>query len=68
MLWKEVKSWAKKHGYESSKNEDLYSWSKISNPIICGEATSVSRLAKAIYNNMTDNKWADYQTKYKEEH
>lgn len=68
MLWKEVKSWSKKYGYDSSKNDDSYSWSKISDPIICGEATSVSRLATAIYNNMTDNKWVDYQTKYKEEH
>lgn len=64
MLWKEVKSWAKKHGYESSKNEDSYSWSKISDSKVCGEAKSVSKLARAIYNDITDNKWVDHQDNY----
>lgn len=64
MLWKEVKSWAKKQGYESSKNEDSYSWFKISEPAINGQAKSVSKLAKAIYNDITNNKWLDHQNNY----
>lgn len=64
MLWKEVKSWAKSHGYESSKNEDSYSWSKLSDKTICGEAKSVSKLAKVIYNHMTENKWVEHQHNY----
>ena len=64
MLWKEIRSWAKKQGYESSKNGDSYSWSKISDPKVCGEAKSVSKLAKAIFNDMTENKWVDYQNNY----
>lgn len=64
MLWKEVKSWAKKHGYESSKGEDSYSWSKISEPTVNGQAKSVSKLAIAIYNDITDNKWIEHQSKH----
>jgi hypothetical protein len=61
MLWKEIKSWAKKKGYESSKNEDSYSWYKICNPNINGEAKSVSKLAKAIFNDITNNAWLEHQ-------
>lgn len=64
MLWKEVKNWAKRHGYESSKNGGSYSWSKISDNNIYGEAQSVSKLAKAIYNHMTENKWIEHQNNY----
>lgn len=64
MLWKEVKNWAKSHGYESSKNEDSYSWYKISNNTICGEAKSVSKLARAIYNNITNNQWIEHQNNH----
>lgn len=64
MLWKEIKTWAKTKGYNTSKNENSYSWSKISDSSINGEAKSVSKLAIAIYNNMTDNKWLEYQQNY----
>lgn len=65
MLWKEVKRWAKSHGYESCKNQGSYSWHLISNPTISGEAKSVSKLAKAIFNHMTNNKWVGHQNTYK---
>ena len=68
MLWSEVKRWAKANGYESSKNEDSYSWYKADCESINGIEKSVSKLAKTIYNRITDNKWVDYQVKYKEEH
>ena len=64
MLWKEIKSWAKTNGYNTSKNESSYLWSKIDDSSISGEAKSVSKLAIAIYNNMTDNKWLEYQQNY----
>jgi len=66
MLWKEIKSWAKKHGYESSKNGDSYSWSKINDPNINGCEKSVSKLARAIFNDMTDNKWVEHQNNYEQ--
>jgi hypothetical protein len=64
ILWKEVKSWAKKQGYESKKNDNSYSWHKISDPLICGEAKSVSKLAKAIFNDFTCGKWIKHQEEY----
>ena len=64
MLWKEIKSWAKKHGYESSKKDDFYFWYKASDSSVNGESKSVSKLAKAIYNDMTNNKWIDHQNNH----
>jgi len=68
MLWKEVKSWAKKNGYESCKNEDSYSWHKISDSTICGKESSVSKLSIAIFNDMTENRWIKHQQEYKKYH
>ncbi|NDB59478.1 hypothetical protein EB001_13655 [bacterium] len=65
MTWKEIKSWAKSHGYHALKHEDSYSWSKLEDESICGQAKSVSKLAFAIYNHMTNNKWVEYQEQYK---
>lgn len=64
MLWKEVKSWAKKRGYESSKNEDSYSWFKIDQPSVNGHEKSVSKLARAIFNDVTNNQWKEHQDNY----
>jgi hypothetical protein len=64
MLWKEIKSWAKKHGYASSKNDNSYSWYKISSPNIGGEVKSVSKLSKAIFNDITGDKWKEHQENY----
>lgn len=64
MLWKEVRSWAKSHGYESSKNEDSYSWSSMKDPTINGQCASVSKLARCIFNLMTNNQWIEHQKNY----
>lgn len=64
MLWKEVKRWAKDHGFECSKQEDHYSWNKASDPSVNGIEKSVSRLAKAIYNQITEGKWKEHQDNY----
>jgi hypothetical protein len=72
MLWGEVKKWAKSYGYETIKekgDEDKgekvqYYWSKIDNPASSGIANSVSKLAKAIYNDITNNAWLDHQESY----
>jgi len=71
MLWTEIRSWAKSLGYETIKDKEdgNYYWAKLddSNPNNSGVAPSVSKLAKAIYNHYTDNKWIDHQEKYNEE-
>lgn len=72
MLWKELKSWAKEKGYKANRtkvadqnNEYNYVWSKIDDSAISGTATSVSKLAFALYNHMTNNKYLEYQEEYK---
>lgn len=71
MLWKEIKSWAKDKGYKTDRskidgktNSYNYVWSKIDDPSISGTATSVSKVAFAVYNHITNNKYLDYQQSY----
>lgn len=72
MLFKEIKTWGNKLGYKivkENKEPVEYSWTKLddNDPNSSGVAPSVSKLAKAIYNHYTDNKWIDHQEKYNEE-
>lgn len=68
----EIKTWAKRWGYsiikekDDSENGATYYWAKDSDSSICGIAASVSKVATAIYNDMSNNKWVDHQEKYKE--
>jgi hypothetical protein len=72
MLWSEVKRWAKEQGYDTLKekgNEEngdtvQYYWSKQNNPDSSGIAKSVSKLARAIFNDITENKWVTHQEEY----
>lgn len=76
MLWTEVRSWAKSHGYDVLKDKGdeekeepvTYYWSKIDDPSASGISPSVSKLARDIYNNITNNAWIDHQNEYKEKH
>lgn len=65
----EIKKWAKDHGYTVIKDTDdddtaTYYWYKNDNEDICGIEPSVSKVARAVYNHMTDNKWVEYQQEY----
>jgi hypothetical protein len=72
MLWTQIRSWAKSHGYEvlkdkgdETKDEKVqYYWSKSDDPKASGVSPSVSKLARDIYNNITDNIWVDYQKEF----
>lgn len=70
MLWSEIKRWARDKGYDVLKEKDdsingaTYYWAKIDDVNASGIAPSVSKLATAIYNHMTDNKWVEYQQEY----
>lgn len=68
MLWKEIKTWAKDHGYTTIKDKDdgQYYWAKLdsNDPKDSGVAKSVSKLAKAIFNHITNNKWLDHQENF----
>jgi hypothetical protein len=68
----EVKSWAKTWGYTIVKEKDdtingaSYYWSKNDDPSMSGVALSVSKVAIAIFNNLSDNKWLEHQQQYQE--
>ena len=66
----EIKKWAKEKGYTviKDKEDGLYYWAKLdAGPDASGVAKSVSKVAKAIFNHMTDNKWVEYQEQYQKE-
>jgi len=58
----EVKTWAKNWGYSIIKEKDdslngaSYYWCKDTDPTATGVALSVSKVATAIYNHMTNEK------------
>lgn len=72
MLWSEIKRWAKQHGYETIKDKGdeqkgdkvQYYWSSINEPSRSGVASSVSKLAKSIYNDITNDAWVEHQGNY----
>ena len=70
MLWKEIKTWAKTKGYETvkDKDDDQYYWAKLdaNDPNASGVAKSVSKLATAIFNHLTNNEFIEHQKQYKE--
>lgn len=68
MTISEIKKWAKSLGYDAikSKEDNQYYWKKCDSDSAddCGIATSVSKLARAIFNHHTDYKWVDHQNEY----
>lgn len=76
MNWTNIKRWAKDHGYTSLRekttdpnnpNDYDYYWGKQDDPSATGVAISVSKLAKDIYNHMTDYKHIEHQLTYEKE-
>lgn len=73
MMISEVKRWAKSQGYEIIKEKDesvngaSYYWAKQDDVLATGVALSVTKVATAIFNHMTNDKWTEHQTKFKEE-
>ena len=69
----EVKKWAKDKGYTVIKdkgNEEndepvTYYWYKNDDENICGMEPSVSKVATAVFNHLTNNQWLEYQKNYK---
>lgn len=64
----EIKKWAKSKGYNvlKDKEDGKYYWAKLDNdtPTTSGVAASVSKVATAIFNHLTNNKWLDHQKEY----
>lgn len=64
MLWSEIKRWAKEMGYHSVKTGGKYHWHKLDDISINGIESSISKLSKAIFNHITNNKWVDHQANF----
>lgn len=68
MLWSEIKKWAKDLGYETlkDKSDGQYYWAKLDdhNTNASGVVSSVSKLAKAIYNHHTNDRWIEHQNQF----
>lgn len=68
----EIKKWAKDWGYTVIKEKDdtingaSYYWCKNDDPSVTGVALSVSKLATAIFNDLSDSKWLSHQKTYQE--
>ena len=73
MNFTEIKKWSKEQGFQVLKEKDdsingaSYYWMKVSDPSVSGVSLSVSKLATAIFNQLSDNKWVDYQKEYRKE-
>jgi hypothetical protein len=67
MTFSIIRSWAKSRGYSVKKEINQYCWSLIDNNDICGVSKSVSKLARDIFNHITDNRFVEHQNKYKED-
>lgn len=69
MIISEIKKWAKTKGYEviKDKEDGLYYWAKLdAGPDASGVAKSVSKVATAIFNHMTNNEYVEHQQKFLE--
>ena len=65
----EIKKWAKEKNYTviKDKEDGLYYWAKLdAGPDASGVAKSVSKVATAIFNHITDNKWIDHQKEFQD--
>jgi len=67
MLVGEVKSWAKKNGYIVKTVKGVgFEWSKEGSDEKNADE-NLSEMARKIFNKITDNKFLDYQERYKKE-
>lgn len=66
----EIKKWAKEKGYTviKDKEDGLYYWAKLeAGPDASGVAKSVSKVATAVFNHLTNDQWVEHQIKFQEE-
>lgn len=72
MNFLEIKRWAKDQGFSVTKEKDnstngaSYYWMNNTNNSISGISLSVSKLARDIFNSISDNKWLEHQKEYQE--
>ena len=74
MNWTNIKKWAKDKGYKVDReksgdeiNPYNYNWILIEDSSRGGATNSLSKIAMAIYNDITDNKHLAHQERYRQE-
>jgi hypothetical protein len=74
MNWTNIKKWAKDKGYKVDReksgdeaNPYNYEWKLLDDPARHGTTNSLSKMAMAIYNDITDNKHLAHQERYRQE-
>jgi len=74
MNWTNIKRWAKDKGYKVGReksgdesNPYNYEWKLLEDPTRYGTTNSLSKMAMAIYNDITDNKHLAHQERYRQE-
>lgn len=61
----EIKSWAKARGFTVKKAGEGYVW--WGEGVDAGEPASIDEVSLAIFNRMTDNRFVEYQERYRRE-
>lgn len=74
MNWTNIKRWAKDKGYKVDReksgdeaNPYNYDWILVEDSSRGGATNSLSKMAIAIYNDITDNKHVEHQKRYAQE-
>ena len=74
MNWTNIKKRAKDKGYKVSReksgdenNPYNYEWNLISDSSRNGTTNSLSQIAMAVYNDITDNKHIEHQERYRQQ-
>jgi len=65
--FKELQLWAKSRGYDVVRDTDGVNWKLVSDESRSGKEVDSSRAATAIYNDITDGAYREYQREYAKE-
>lgn len=60
----EISKWAKSRGFKVSKKDGVFLWSSLENVNIKGQENNIEDVAKAIFNQISNNKWIEHQKQY----
>jgi hypothetical protein len=65
MIFGEISKWAKSKGYKITRKDGCFHWHKLDETKSNGVENTLDETATAIFNNLTNNKWVEYQENYR---
>jgi hypothetical protein len=65
--FKELQKWAKSRGYDVVRDTDGVNWKLVSDESHSGKEENSTKAATAIYNDITDGAYREYQREYAKE-